>query len=120
MANREFKQMLAEVFRLCGHVSTGPRGVFDQSRARINAPISPPPANSSSAILVKDGMAMGFPQGVRYRSLRSHCTGELFCRKENTRCPRSAPVDMAIGALRMCDSGTGTPLVLQTFHESPV
>src|ERR1700685_4518275 len=32
----------------CGHRSTGPRTVFDQSSARMRAPISPPPANTDS------------------------------------------------------------------------
>ena len=32
----------------CGHCSTGPSTVVDQSTARIRAPISPPPANTDS------------------------------------------------------------------------
>src|SRR6185369_1305929 len=35
--------------RLCGHVSGGPSGVFDQSNARVSAPISPPSARKSPA-----------------------------------------------------------------------
>ncbi len=39
----EAKQMLTVVRRLCGHPSTGPSGVADQSIDRIKLPISPPP-----------------------------------------------------------------------------
>jgi hypothetical protein len=35
--------MLTVLRRLWGHVPTGPSGVFDQSKARMRAPISPPP-----------------------------------------------------------------------------
>jgi hypothetical protein len=34
--------------RLCGHVSTGPSGVRDQSRERMSVPISPPPTNTDA------------------------------------------------------------------------
>src|SRR5688572_17673094 len=43
--------MLTPVRRLCGHRSTGPNGVVDQSNARISAPMSPPPARQSRAIV---------------------------------------------------------------------
>jgi hypothetical protein len=33
--------------RLCGHLSGGPSEVLDQSNARVDAPISPPPARKS-------------------------------------------------------------------------
>jgi len=36
------------VRKLCGHVSGGPRGVVDQSKARMRAPISPPAARKLS------------------------------------------------------------------------
>ena len=36
------------VFKLCGQPATGPTAVFDQSSARINAPISPPPEKTQS------------------------------------------------------------------------
>src|SRR5665213_1993710 len=36
------------VRRLCGQLSGRPSGVDDQSRARINAPISPPPTRKST------------------------------------------------------------------------
>src|SRR3954447_27071349 len=36
--------------RLCGHVSGAPSGVFDQLKARVNAPISPPAAKKSLVI----------------------------------------------------------------------
>ena len=39
--------MRTTVRRLCGHVSGTPRGVADQSWARIRAPISPPPDRNS-------------------------------------------------------------------------
>src|SRR5574338_870806 len=45
--NREFRQVLTVVLRLCGHWSTGPSGVAVQSNARLRAPNSPPPANTS-------------------------------------------------------------------------
>src|SRR4051812_9605697 len=35
------------VRRLCGHVSGFPNGVADQLKARVNAPICPPPARKS-------------------------------------------------------------------------
>ena len=43
MGNCEFKSMLTEARRLCGHWSGVPIGVCDQSNARVIAPISPPP-----------------------------------------------------------------------------
>ena len=48
--NLEFRQILTEVFRLCGHVPTGPRGVFDQSSFRTSVPIFPPPESASSHV----------------------------------------------------------------------
>jgi hypothetical protein len=42
------RQMLTAVLRLCGQLSTGPSGVFDQSRARIIAPMAPPPESALS------------------------------------------------------------------------
>jgi hypothetical protein len=36
----------------CGQAAGGPSGDADQSCARINAPISPPPARKSSALRV--------------------------------------------------------------------
>jgi hypothetical protein len=35
--------MLTVLRKLCGHAAPGPSGDFDQSSARIRAPISPPP-----------------------------------------------------------------------------
>lgn len=39
----EDRHRLTEVRRLCGQLTGGPSGVFDQSIERISAPISPPP-----------------------------------------------------------------------------
>src|SRR5947207_3725168 len=44
------RQILTAVRRLCGQFSTGPRRVFDQSIERISAPMSPPSANTPSAV----------------------------------------------------------------------
>jgi hypothetical protein len=55
MANRDSSMMLTAVRRLCGHVSTDPRGVADQSKARIDAPIVPPPDKQSRALLSAEG-----------------------------------------------------------------
>ena len=41
--------MRTTVFRLCGQCSIGPTGVCDQSRARMRAPISPPPKRNEVA-----------------------------------------------------------------------
>src|SRR6187431_2990424 len=48
IGNREFKQVLTVVRSDCGQSETGPSAVCDQSIDRINAPISPPPARTSS------------------------------------------------------------------------
>jgi hypothetical protein len=40
-------RMLSAVRRLCGHPSTGPTAVRDQSIDRMSAPISPPPVSGS-------------------------------------------------------------------------
>jgi hypothetical protein len=40
--------MLTAVRRLCGQRATGPSRVADQSKERISAPISPPPARQSA------------------------------------------------------------------------
>src|SRR4051795_1297910 len=45
-------RMLRAVRRLCGHESTGPTGVLDQSMVRISVPISPPPARTSNGWVV--------------------------------------------------------------------
>jgi hypothetical protein len=42
--------MRTAVRRLCGQVSGLPSGVVDQSWARVNAPISPPPARKSAEV----------------------------------------------------------------------
>src|SRR5690349_8082927 len=47
MAYRLSSMMRAAIRKLCGHPATGPSGVFDQSNARINRPISPPPATDA-------------------------------------------------------------------------
>ena len=39
------------VRRLCGHVSGLPNGEADQLKARVNAPISPPPARKSAELV---------------------------------------------------------------------
>ncbi len=39
--------MLTVLRKLWGHASTGPSGDFDQSSARIRAPISPPPRRNA-------------------------------------------------------------------------
>jgi hypothetical protein len=44
MAYRVLSRVRTSVLRLCGHVPTGPRAVFDQSKERVRSPISPPPA----------------------------------------------------------------------------
>lgn len=49
IAKRDASIRLIAVLKLCGQVSTGPNGVFDQSCERIRAPISPPPERKSSA-----------------------------------------------------------------------
>jgi hypothetical protein len=38
---------LTIIRKLCGQLSTGPTGVFDQSVARISVAISPPPERNS-------------------------------------------------------------------------
>src|SRR5665213_1652393 len=43
-------RMRTAVRRLCGQVSGLPSGVADQSWARVNAAISPPPARKSAAL----------------------------------------------------------------------
>src|SRR4051794_23024903 len=44
MAKRELRQVEREVRSDGGQPATGPRGVRDQSMARISAPMSPPPS----------------------------------------------------------------------------
>src|SRR5262245_59735397 len=46
MGKREPRQMLIAERKLWGHPSGGPTRVFDQSKARIRSPISPPPARN--------------------------------------------------------------------------
>jgi hypothetical protein len=48
----EGSSMLTVLRRLCGHVSTGPSLVCDQSISRIRVPISPPPARNVNGELV--------------------------------------------------------------------
>src|SRR6266849_4328666 len=45
-----FSRMRNAVRKLCGHVSGVPSGLADQSYARVNAPISPPPARKSAEV----------------------------------------------------------------------
>src|SRR5665213_1886102 len=48
MATGERKIVSTLVLRLCGQVALGPRGVRDQSKRRISAPVSPPPAGQAA------------------------------------------------------------------------
>src|ERR1700682_5220200 len=43
-------RMRSAVRKLCGQVSCLPSGLADQSQARVNAPISPPPARKSAEV----------------------------------------------------------------------
>src|SRR5882724_3102629 len=45
-----FSRMRNAVRKLCGQVSGVPSGLADQSYARVNAPISPPPARKSAEV----------------------------------------------------------------------
>src|SRR5882672_7456987 len=45
-----FSRMRNAVRKLCGHVSGVPSGLADQAYARVNAPISPPPARKSPEV----------------------------------------------------------------------
>jgi hypothetical protein len=45
-----FSRMRNAVRKLCGQVSGVPSGLADQSYARVNAPISPPPARKSPEV----------------------------------------------------------------------
>jgi hypothetical protein len=47
IGNRDSIRMLTAVRKLCGHDSTGPTGVFDQSIERMRSPVSPPPWRSA-------------------------------------------------------------------------
>ena len=49
MGNREFRQMLIVVRRLCGHALMGPSGVARQSIERTRSPMSPAPARNVSS-----------------------------------------------------------------------
>src|SRR5580698_4942214 len=46
---RELSINPTTALRLAGHNSTGPRAVFDQSKARAAAPASPPPSSHDDA-----------------------------------------------------------------------
>src|ERR1700686_1070855 len=50
MGKRELRQILTAVFRLDGQASGVPKTVWDQSRERISAPVSPPPEKISLSI----------------------------------------------------------------------
>src|SRR6266568_9512563 len=45
-----FSRMRNAVRKLCGQCSGVPSGLADQSYARVNAPISPPPARKSAEV----------------------------------------------------------------------
>src|SRR3979411_1560557 len=47
---RGLSRMRNVVRKLCGQFSGGPSGLADQSYARVNAPISPPPARKSAEV----------------------------------------------------------------------
>src|SRR5678815_1566804 len=53
--------MLTALQRLCGHVSTGPSGVADQSCSRMRPPISPPPARKSDPVAHRAASVRRFP-----------------------------------------------------------
>src|SRR6202046_2323361 len=55
IAYRESSMTRTMVLRDCGQRSAAPRGVFDQSRARMRSPISPPPTKKSRRALGKGG-----------------------------------------------------------------
>ena len=50
MGKREPMQVLTAPRKLCGHDSTAPSGVVDQSSARMRSPISPPPARKENGV----------------------------------------------------------------------
>ena len=69
--------MRTAVLRLCGHRSTGPSGVFDQSFERIRSPISPPPERKAKSDVIplepsflepvlSDRIMTGDPQNLVY------------------------------------------------------
>src|SRR3954453_16627371 len=59
-------RMRTAVRRLCGQPSGDPIGVFDQSCARVSAPISPPPARKSAFRgRLKSSITLGGPPAVQ-------------------------------------------------------
>src|SRR5580698_4663819 len=63
-----FSTMRTQVRRACGHCSTGPSAVADQSSARIRVAISPLPANTDSINCV---LLRSIPRIPREPSTRS-------------------------------------------------
>lgn len=50
MGTGERNNVATVVFRLCGQQETGPKPERDQSRARMSAPVSPPPKGKLSLV----------------------------------------------------------------------
>jgi hypothetical protein len=72
------------VLRLCGQLSGGPRGVFDQLKTRMRSPISPPPARkarseSEAAFVSEPGLLSRSAPGGRFR-VSSTAIASLFLR----------------------------------------
>lgn len=71
--------MLSEVRRLCGHASTGPSGVPDQSTSRMRAASSPSPAKTRSrSSSVRRGQGRFGAKSTRGRMLKIDLRGPWF------------------------------------------
>src|SRR5262245_32112434 len=80
MGKLEFRQMLNDERRFCGHCAMQPSGVACHAKALIRSPISPPPARkaSGSAALVGGVASAGIRVDSSYASEVGYpCVGSL-------------------------------------------
>src|SRR5580692_11940481 len=89
--------MRTQVRRACGHCSTGPSGVADQSSSRMRVAISPLPANNDSTSCLSLG-------AIQKLSTRQHRGQGL--RANGRRIPRSRPAVRTGQALDALDERT--------------
>src|SRR4029453_14387682 len=57
----EPRMICTQILSDCGHCSSGPSGVVDQSNARMSSPITPPPPSTDSINCVMSALAALVP-----------------------------------------------------------
>src|SRR5215471_10718977 len=115
MGKLDARHRLTVVRRLCGHLSSGPSGVFDQSMERMTLPISPPPTSHSCCAALRPSSAtleaIAPRQGYAEKSEGAICSAGGTTPRKAPRRRRGASLgrltDFSWIAARRTDRGIG-------------